>query len=526
MALRFPNKECIDVYLACGDIESDCNLVKQLLPQLERSGFTCFCRLRDGEVQLRIETARGVIPTCSLLLAFASTGSIAEECKYLQYEIALAMDFRRQILIVALDDVKIPSLFRKLDSLLGRMDQPLEDWVGRLLKGVKQKIRGNPKPCYEIDLVKEFLWNVEGKANCEQMDAHSRTVNNLISEIGFLKKRNSDLIHIRMQECDDFETANQRLEAQLEEMQAKLSDQNVCPYSYAAEVAAQCVKLQQEKDQLKAEIKYLKRAVERSNESSSPEETEARSDRRMVDSLYRVLSHEINPRTRSGTDTGTSASGIRRVPSEVAAFFHRYQGLIGYDEIPALGRELGLTCSQLDEVDRYRTSGLSEMFWQICREYSIGQSETCSVTQMIGALARIGINIEGRPMNTEQRSLLEANLDYIYKHMKDVILLLPALLQKTTLSTAQASYIEAPRSCRQRVERLIEVLVTKDTGFDDLCEALDLSGQTCIAEHLRNLESKIESPTSVKIPFEHEDETRSTGSSDERSIKRSDQCVR
>lgn len=68
----------------------------------------------------------------------------------------------------------------------------------------------------------------------------------------------------------------------------------------------------------------------------------------------------------------------------------------GYDEIPALGRELGLTCSQLDEVDRYRTSGLSQMFWQICREYSFGQSETCSVTQMVGALAKIGINIEGK----------------------------------------------------------------------------------------------------------------------------------
>lgn len=67
---------------------------------------------------------------------------LRKDCKYLQYEIALAMDFRRKILIVELDDVKIPSLFRKLDSLPGRMDQPLEDWVGKLLKGVKQRIRG------------------------------------------------------------------------------------------------------------------------------------------------------------------------------------------------------------------------------------------------------------------------------------------------------------------------------------------------------------------------------------------------
>lgn len=128
-----------------------------------------------------------------------------------------------------------------------------------------------------------------------------------------------------MQECDDFETANQRLEAQLKEMQTKLSDRNVCPYSYAAEVAAQCVKHQQEKDQLKAEIKYLKRAVERNNESSS-EETEARSDRRMVDSLYRVLCLDVNSRTRSGTNTGTSASGIRRVRQRSLPFFTDTRG--------------------------------------------------------------------------------------------------------------------------------------------------------------------------------------------------------
>lgn len=66
----------------------------------------------------------------------------------------------------------------------------------------------------------------------------------------------------------------------------------------------------------------------------------------------------------------------------------------GYDEIPALGRELGLTCAQLDDVNRYRSSGPSEMFWQMCRFYSSRQSETCSVSRMVGALTRVGINIE------------------------------------------------------------------------------------------------------------------------------------
>lgn len=57
---------------------------------------------------------------------------------------------------------------------------------------------GNLKFCYEIDLVKEFLWNIEGKVNCELMDVYSKIVNNLIFEIVFLKKRNSDFIYICM----------------------------------------------------------------------------------------------------------------------------------------------------------------------------------------------------------------------------------------------------------------------------------------------------------------------------------------
>lgn len=142
MALRFSREPAIDIYLSCGDKEEDCNLVRQILPLLERAGFSCFFRLRDGDVQLRIETARGTIPKCSLLLAFTSGHSIEEDCQYSQYELALAMDFRRQVLIVVLDDVKIPSLFKNLDTLTGRMDQPFDDWARKLLKGVKQKIHG------------------------------------------------------------------------------------------------------------------------------------------------------------------------------------------------------------------------------------------------------------------------------------------------------------------------------------------------------------------------------------------------
>ena len=100
---------------------------------------------------------------------------------------------------------------------------------------------GQPKPYFELNLVKEFLWNIEGKAFFEMMESHSKIVKAYMSEIAWLKKRNNNLIHIRLQECDDLETANQRLETRLLEMQEKLSDKNVCPYSYATDIAAQCV---------------------------------------------------------------------------------------------------------------------------------------------------------------------------------------------------------------------------------------------------------------------------------------------
>lgn len=93
----------------------------------------------------------------------------------------------------------------------------------------------------------------------------------------------------------------------------------------------------------------------------------------------------------------------------------------------------------------------------------------------------------GRPMNAEEKKFLEDNLSYIYKNMKDVVILLPLFLRKKVMSTDQAAYVESPKSCRKRVERLIEVLVTIETGYSNFCEALELSGQSCLAEYLRNV---------------------------------------
>ncbi|XP_062570323.1 uncharacterized protein LOC134232390 [Saccostrea cucullata] len=521
MLLRFPKEDCSGIYISCGDSDVDCNFVRhQVLPVLERAGYSCFFRQRDGDVELRIETARSTIPKRGLLLAFASHHSMNEDSQYCQYEIALAMDFSRQILIVTLDDVQIPSLFRNLDRLPGRLDQPFDDWTKKLLKCVEKKIHEHRKPSFEINMIKEFLWNIEGRTLFEMMESHSKTVNGYIRENALLKKRINEIIHLRLQECETLEDANQRLEEKVQEMQDKLSNQNGCPYSYVSEIATQCVKHQKENEQLVAEVKTLRKALQQSNDKKNSSKDGA-IDAKMIDCLYTVFARD-DDRVRPNR-TSSPGAGFRRVPSEVVAFCRRYQGLIGYDEIPSLGRELGLTCSQLDDVQRYVTSGPSEMFWQMCRHYSTEMSESCSVNHMVEALTKIGINVESRPMNELHKRLLEENLDHVYRNMKDVVILLPLFLEKETISSAQALYIEAPKSCKQRVERLIEVLITKENGYDSFIEALEMSGQTSLANFVSELRDQSLQTTSVKSPGEHEDERTSPCFADVRSRDRNEE---
>jgi hypothetical protein len=98
-------------------------------------------------------------------------------------------------------------------------------------------------------MVKEFLWNIEGRTLDELMESHSKTLNTYMSENAWLKRRNNELIQIRLEECGDLEDANQRLEARIQEMQEKLTNQNGCPYSYVSEISTQHIKCQWENEQ-------------------------------------------------------------------------------------------------------------------------------------------------------------------------------------------------------------------------------------------------------------------------------------
>lgn len=90
-------------------------------------------------------------------------------------------------------------------------------------------------------------------------------------------------------------------------------------------------------------------------------------------------------------------------------------------------------------------------------------------------------------MDTSHKQLLEDKLDYLYENMEDVVILLPLFLEKETITPAQALYIETPAFCKQRIERLIEVLVTRENGYHSFCEALKLSGQTTLAKFVRDI---------------------------------------
>lgn len=79
--------------------------------------------------------------------------------------------------------------------------------------------------------------------------------------------------------------------------------------------------------QMKAEIRRLKRALEKRDQSHVTD-SGVSSESGMVDCFYKALSLDANHLARPDPITTASASGLRRVPSEVAAFFNRYQGLI------------------------------------------------------------------------------------------------------------------------------------------------------------------------------------------------------
>ena len=80
--------------------------------------------------------------------------------------------------------------------------------------------------------------------------------------------------------------------------------------------------------QMKAEIRRLKRTLEKRDQSHVAD-SGVSSESGMVDCFYKALSLDANHLARPDPNTTASASGLRRVPSEVAAFFNRYQGLIG-----------------------------------------------------------------------------------------------------------------------------------------------------------------------------------------------------
>ena len=70
---------------------------------------------------------------------------------------------------------------------------------------------------------------------------------------------------------------------------------------------------------MKAEIRRLKRALEKKDQSRVADSGVSSESGMMVDCFYKAVSLDANHLARFNPNT--TASGLRRVPSEVAAFF-------------------------------------------------------------------------------------------------------------------------------------------------------------------------------------------------------------
>ena len=87
-------------------------IAKGLLHHLEDNGYTCIFRGRDAEPgDKQYENARKFISESTLLIGLMTQDCQEGNFSWTEYEIALGMDYHRDIILIPFADVKIRELF-------------------------------------------------------------------------------------------------------------------------------------------------------------------------------------------------------------------------------------------------------------------------------------------------------------------------------------------------------------------------------------------------------------------------------
>lgn len=90
----------------------------------------------------------------------------------------------------------------------------------------------------------------------------------------------------------------------------------------------------------------------------------------------------------------------------------------------------------------------------------------------------------GKPLDEKKAMVLERNFSMMCEEMLEVPLL-PYLISAGVMSLKMQRYVLHPKTHDQRICRLLDILKTRENGFDALLCAIDLSDQSHVSALLK-----------------------------------------
>lgn len=88
--------------------------------------------------------------------------------------------------------------------------------------------------------------------------------------------------------------------------------------------------------------------------------------------------------------------------------------------------------------------------------------------------------ITGKQMSNAHRKVLRSKLTFLVDNIQTEPLI-PSLISNNVLCDVTKAYVTAPKTRDQRINRLVDVLMTKDDGLFVFCEILRNSGYQFVA---------------------------------------------
>ncbi|XP_071126272.1 uncharacterized protein [Mytilus edulis] len=209
-----------------------------------------------------------------------------------------------------------------------------------------------------------------------------------------------------------------------------------------------------------------------------------------ITSIDDILSKVLCTQKRSEILCDKLCEGLNRVketdkklPPQLKEFCDTIRKTVGQD-FRQIGRELGIEPNKLSNIeDEY--SDADECLHQIILEWST-QTETPSYHALVTACCNVNPDIlKCKPLDEKKAMVLERNFSMMCEEMLEVPLL-PYLISAGVMSLKMQRYVLHPKTHDQRICRLLDILKTRENGFDALLCAIDLSDQSHVSALLKS----------------------------------------